>query len=60
MQLRTAVAAYTVEQFDISRPKALLGHQNWGRLLQQVDEVRHGTDESFDTLYLAAAVLTAG
>lgn len=39
LQLRTIVAVYLVEQFAIARPRALLGHQNYQHLLQQIKVV---------------------
>lgn len=55
-QLKTILAVFTVQQFSISRPKALLGHQNFQRLLGQINEVQRLYPKgSFRTLYLAAA-----
>ena len=39
LELRTVVAVYIVEQFAIARPRALLGHQNYQHLLQQIQAV---------------------
>ena len=38
-QLRSVVAVYAVELFDLPRPKALLGHQNLERLLALAREI---------------------
>ncbi len=40
LHLRTVVAVYLVEYFPIARPRALLGHQNYQRLLEQVRHVQ--------------------
>ena len=36
MDLRTAVAVHLVERFDVPRPKALLGHQHFTRLIAAI------------------------
>lgn len=38
-RLRTAVAVYAVQTFDVPRPKALLGQQNFSRIVAQVTEI---------------------
>lgn len=54
--LRTAQAVYSREQFDVPRPKALLGNTNLPRLLAQFERTRQLTTEhSYATFYLAAA-----
>lgn len=55
-RLRTVSSLYTVQHFAIPRPKALLGHQNFQRLLAQIRAIldRHPPG-SFDTLHLSAA-----
>lgn len=40
LDLRTVVAVYRVERFDIPRPRALLGHVHFTRLMRDVDAVR--------------------
>ena len=39
MDLRSAVAVHLVERFDIPRPKALLGHQHFSRLISAIRTV---------------------
>ena len=53
-QLTTVIAVYAVTQFDIPRPKALLGHENFQQLLA---DIRAGMDAhaQHETLYLSAA-----
>ena len=56
MALRSAVAVHLVERFDIPRPKALLGHQHFSRL---VTAIRTAIDlhpaETFKTFRVSAA-----
>ncbi len=56
LQLRTVVAVYLVERYPISRPKALLGDQNFRSLLRQIKTV---TDlfppGTFSTMKVTAA-----
>ena len=40
LRLRTVVAAYLVAYFPIARPRALLGHQNYQQLLEQIRSVQ--------------------
>jgi tRNA (guanine6-N2)-methyltransferase len=40
LDLDKVVAVYLVQPFDIPRPKALLGHQNFHQLLDQIERVR--------------------
>jgi len=40
LRLRTIVAAYLVAYFPIARPRALLGHQNYQHLLEQIRSVQ--------------------
>lgn len=42
--LRTVVAVYRVEDFAVPRPKALLGHQHWQRLLAALQHVQKQYD----------------
>lgn len=54
LQLSTAV--YLLEHYDISRPKALLGHQNFHRLLGQMRTVENlHPPETFTTFRISAA-----
>lgn len=49
---RTIEAIFSVQDYPIPRPKALLGDQHWRRLLEQVNAVR---DRSFSTFRIGAA-----
>jgi len=56
LQLRRAVAVHQVQRFDIPRPKALLGHQNFQLLIQAIDQILAlHPPGSFHTFYLSAA-----
>lgn len=56
LRLRTAQAVYLVEQYDIPRPKALLGDQHFKRLLDQIARVRDlSPADAYRTLRLSAA-----
>ena len=39
LSLRSAVAVHIVERFAVSRPRALLGHEHFNRLLGAIREV---------------------
>lgn len=55
-QLKTILAVFTIQYFPVPRPKALLGHQNFQKLLNQLNTVWSLIPEgSFKTFYLAAA-----
>lgn len=54
-QLKQAIAVYSVERFDIPRPKALLGHQNFQQISQQIERVLKRYPLTFKTLTLQAA-----
>ncbi len=56
LHLKTAISVYALHTFEIPRPKALLGHQNFHRLLDAINDVRSisGHDQ-FQTLHLSAA-----
>jgi tRNA (guanine6-N2)-methyltransferase len=51
--LKTIAAAYIVLDFDIPRPKALLGHENFTRLLKNIDKVIE--PKTYRTLAINAA-----
>ena len=56
LRLQRAVAIHRVQRFDIPRPKALLGHQNFQALVGLIDEaVALYPPGSFDTFYVSAA-----
>ena len=56
MDLRSAVAIYLVERFDIPRPKAFLGHRHFTRLIEMIRAVIHlHPPETFKTFRLSAA-----
>jgi len=56
LHLRRAVAVYRVERFDIPRPKALLGHQNFERLIGMIEGALalHNPGD-FETFHISAA-----
>lgn len=53
--LRTVQAVYSVERFDVPRPRALLGDAHFRRLLAQVEAVRTAQPDDFATFQIAAA-----
>lgn len=54
--LKTVHAVYTIQQHPVPRPKALLGHQHFYRLLDQIETVRAiWPSSTFQTLYISAA-----
>lgn len=56
LDLRTVVAVYLLRRFAIPRPKALLGNQQLGELLDLIAQARQlWTPRSFATLRLSAA-----
>lgn len=56
LSLRTVVAAYKRLRYDIPRPKALLGHQNLTRLLEEIAEVEQlHPPRAFRTFRFSAA-----
>jgi 23S rRNA G2445 N2-methylase RlmL len=56
LQLRRSVAVYRIEHFAIPRPKALLGHQHFQRLLGLIEQARalHASG-SFGSFHISAA-----
>jgi tRNA (guanine6-N2)-methyltransferase len=56
LALRTVVAVYQVLDFDIPRPKALLGHQNFHRMVDAITKVEAlHPPKSFRTFRFSAA-----
>jgi ubiquinone/menaquinone biosynthesis C-methylase UbiE len=56
LQLRRSVAVYRVMHLTIPRPKALLGHQNFERLISLIHEsLALHRSGSFETFYISAA-----
>lgn len=56
LALGTVQAVYSVEQFDVPRPRALLSNVHLPRLLAQIDAVRRlHPQDAFQSFYLAAA-----
>lgn len=53
LRLRTVIAVYAVTQFDVPRPKALLGHQHFHHLLDTFRSLLN-LDE-YQSLYVSAA-----
>ena len=54
-QLRSVVAVYEIHRFDIPRPKALLGHQHFTRLLGILRQIVSGFSHSKPALGIGAA-----
>lgn len=55
-RLACAHAVYLVTRHPVPRPKALLGHEHFQHLLEQIASVtRMWSDDTFHTLYLSAA-----
>lgn len=55
-KLQTVIAMYEVLSFNIPRPKALLGHQHWQRLLATIAEIRNlHPDDAFQSFHIGAA-----
>lgn len=52
---KTIVAAYRLLYFNVPRPKALLGHEHWTRLLTTVDDIRTLQPDAFHTFFINAA-----
>lgn len=54
--LRSVVALYLVRRFDVPRPKALLGNQQFGELLEAIDAALGlAAPGAYETLRLSAA-----
>lgn len=53
LELKTVIAVYQVVQFDIPRPKALLGHQHFHKLLGVIEPLLEV--DQYNSLYLSAA-----
>lgn len=54
--LRSVIAVYEVLNFDIPRPKALLGHQHFHRLLDSIAQIMTLTSQAdYQSLYISAA-----
>ncbi|GAB5491413.1 MAG: methyltransferase domain-containing protein [Phototrophicaceae bacterium] len=53
LDLKTVIAVYHVVQFDIPRPKALLGHEHFHKLLGVIQPLLDV--EQYQSLYLSAA-----
>jgi tRNA (guanine6-N2)-methyltransferase len=55
-KLQTAIAAYLVLHYDVPRPRALLGHEHFQRLMQTIDLVFDLHERSaFETFHISAA-----
>jgi 23S rRNA G2445 N2-methylase RlmL len=56
LNLKTVIAAYSLLNFEVSRPKALLGHAHWKRFENQVaSALRLSPRSSWRTSHLSAA-----
>lgn len=53
--LKTVIAVYRVLHFGIPRPKALLGHQHFHRLLDHITPISTAQPTQFHTITLGAA-----
>ena len=54
-QLRSVVSVYEIHQFDVPRPKALLGHQHFTRLLNILRQTISSFSHSKPTIGIGAA-----
>jgi tRNA (guanine6-N2)-methyltransferase len=54
-RLRSVEALFLVEQFDVPRPKALLGHQHFERIVRQIQTAISSNKQPFTTMSLSAA-----
>ncbi len=54
LALRTIIAAYSVYHYDVPRPKALLGHQHFARLTEQM-QIAMALGGVYKTVRLSAA-----
>lgn len=55
-QLHTVTAVYAVLHFPVPRPKSLLGHEHFHKLLAHIRAVREASpDQPFETFYISAA-----
>jgi 23S rRNA G2445 N2-methylase RlmL len=54
LKLKTAVAAYLLLPYDVPRPKALLGHEHFTRLIDTVKLIQTLGD-SYNSLHISAA-----
>jgi precorrin-6B methylase 2 len=56
LKLRTVQAVYFVQQYNVPRPKALLGDEHFKKLLGQITVARDlSPADAFKTLYISAA-----
>lgn len=53
--LRSVIAIYQIHRFEIPRPKALLGHQNFARLVEILNSVIGSEKDSFKSMSIGAA-----
>ena len=54
-KLNTVNSLYLLLKYDIPRPKALLGHQHFQRLLNAIKFIRYQSNDDFSSLYFSAA-----
>lgn len=56
LQLRTVIAVYHLLHFNIPRPKALLGHQHFHRLLDAINNILElSGSQQYQSLHISAA-----
>lgn len=54
-ELKTAIAVYVRDKYTIPRPKALLGHEHFSRLIGTIQFVITHANQSIETFYISAA-----
>ncbi|MCL4255757.1 MAG: RNA methyltransferase, partial [Anaerolineae bacterium] len=54
-RLKTAVSVYVCVSYAVPRPKALLGHEHFSRILKTIEFVRENMDTPCKTFYISAA-----
>ncbi|MDQ7025927.1 MAG: methyltransferase domain-containing protein [Anaerolineae bacterium] len=56
LELQTVLAVYSVMRFSVPRPRALLGHQNFQRILENIRAIMqlYGHN-AYESLYISAA-----
>ncbi len=55
-KLRTVNAVYSYLYFDVPRPRALLGHEHFSQILQQIETIRAlSPRSSYETFHISAA-----
>lgn len=55
LQLGTVNSLYLLLKYDVPRPKALLGHQHFQRLLNAIKFIRNQSEDDFTSIYFSVA-----